>query len=414
MTFNDSIQYKDEKLYIDDVSIADIAAEAGTPIYVYSLKRAVQNFEQIKKAFSQFDAHIHYSAKANANLTILRTLIQQGAGIDAVSGGEIFRALKADVEAKNIVYAGVGKTEAEINYAVEQGVGWFNVENLAELSFIQAAAEKYNRKDVQIALRLNPEVTANTHPYIATGHGGAKFGLTSDVITLTLKQQDKYPLLKFAGIHLHIGSQLHSTAETISAVEKAIEIIKLFENIRTVNIGGGIPASYQADDALPSAEQFAAALHPLLKDYHVILEPGRSIIADAGILVTKVLYTKRQGGQTFVITDASMTELIRPALYQAEHTIVAVQDSPDMTVRTMQIAGPVCETTDMLGRNVMIPNPTPGSLIAILGAGAYGMVMASNYNARPRPAEIAIKADGSSWEVIRQRETWDDLIRGET
>lgn len=414
MTLNDSIRYENDHLTIDGIAISEIAAEVRTPVYIYSKQRILKNLDAMKTAFSRFDADIHYSVKANGNLSILRILVEAGAGIDAVSGGEIFRALKAGAPANNIVYAGVGKTESEIAYAVEQNVGWFNVENTAELEHIQAAAKRHQRESVQIALRLNPEVTASTHPYIATGHGGAKFGLTADVIEHILKQQGKYPELRFSGIHIHIGSQLHDTTATTQAVEKALDIIKSYPDIRTVNIGGGFPARYQEEETLPSLDDFARVLHPLLKDYKVIIEPGRSIIADAGILVTRILYRKRQGGQTFIITDASMTELIRPALYQAEHTILAVQEEPDMTIRTMQITGPVCETADMLGRNVMIPNPTPGSMLAILSVGAYGIVMASNYNARPRPSEVLVDGESKDWKIVRQRETWDDLIRGES
>lgn len=411
MSLNASIHYYDGSLYIDDVSASEIAEKVGTPVYVYSLKRVLDNYEGIKAAFSHLDSHIHYSAKANANLAILRTLIEAGAGIDCVSAGEIFRALKAGAKGENIVFAGVGKTGAEIQFALENDVGWFNVENIAELDIINQLASNYDLENVRVALRLNPEVTANTHPNIATGHGGAKFGLTAEAIAQVLANQARYSQVKIAGIHIHIGSQLGDTDGTVEAVEKALELITPYENIRTLNIGGGLPARYRAEADLPSFDDFADAISPLVKDYTVLLEPGRSIIADAGILLANVLYEKEQAGQRFIILDASMTEIMRPMLYQAYHEIVPLKRSSENIVT--QVVGPVCETTDVLGRDVPLPELSAGDGIAILTAGAYGMVMASNYNARPRPAEVVVNPDGKTWRIVRQRERWEDLLRGE-
>lgn len=412
MTLNNAIHYQNNVLHIDDIPVSDIVRDIGTPVYIYSLKRALANYERIKNAFADFDAHVHYSAKANANLAILRALIGAGAGIDAVSAGEIHRALTAGANPENIVFAGVGKAPDEIDYAVAQNVGWFNVENVAELQHIQAAAEKHNREDIPIALRLNPEVTASTHPYIATGHGGAKFGLTAEVINGILAHQQEYSRLKFAGLHVHIGSQLGDTTATQTAVNKALAVIAPYPAIRTLNIGGGFPAAYQTGQTLPDVAEFAAALKPLVKGYTLLLEPGRSIIADAGVLITQILYVKQQAAQTFYIVDASMTELIRPALYKATHEIVPVQQHENEK-NTAQIVGPVCETSDVLGRDVLLPTLQAGDALAILTAGAYGMVMSSNYNARPRPAEVVVNPDGSTWQIVRQRETWDDLLRSE-
>jgi diaminopimelate decarboxylase len=408
------------------VPVAEIAAQAGTPVYIYSLRRALENFHHIRKAFASLKPHIHYSAKANANLTLLRTLINAGAGIDAVSGGEIYKALKAGAAGADIVFAGVGKSPTEIQFALEQNVGWFNVENVDECYIINHLAAQLGCPPVQIALRFNPEVTANTHPYIATGHGGAKFGLTAQVITQLLLHQADYPNLKFAGIHIHIGSQLHDINATVQAVQAALELIAPYPEIRAVNIGGGLPVPYKPNQQMPPLEEFAAALTPLLAGYNVILEPGRSIIADAGMLITRILYVKRQAGQTFYITDASMSELIRPALYQAHHEIIPVknalgaqQSAEGNSARTLfplevNIVGPVCETADVLGRDVPLPEMQPGDLLAVLTAGAYGMVMASNYNQRPRPAEAVVSEDGQMWSIARERETWEDLVRLET
>jgi diaminopimelate decarboxylase len=406
--FNNSIHYQNDALYCDSTSLNEIAAECGTPTYIYSLARALANLHRIREAFASLNPHIHYSAKANANLTILRTLIEAGAGIDTVSAGEIHRALKAGAKPEDIVFAGVGKTSDELRYAVEQGVGWFNVENRAECDMLNQFVADAGGEPARIALRLNPEVTANTHPYIATGHGGAKFGLTAETIRNILDCQSDYPYLRFEGIHIHIGSQLHDITATKQAVQTALELIAPYPNIQTVNIGGGLPVAYKPDTELPSFEAFAHELTPLLKGYNIILEPGRSIIADAGLLLIKVLYIKRQAGETMVITDGSMSELIRPSLYKAHHEIVPVRRIMSSST-PVQVVGPVCETADVLGRDVPLQEVQPGDLLAVLTAGAYGMVMSSNYNARPRPAEVVV--DETGWRIARRRETWDDLVK---
>ncbi len=408
---NESIHYQNGRLHCDTIPIKNIVSQTGTPVYIYSEARVLSNLRRIQTAFNSLDVHVHYSAKANASLAILRTLVGAGAGIDAVSGGEIYRALLADVDPRRIVFAGVGKTTDELAYAIERGVGWFNVENIAELDVLNNLAEKRDSGAPQVALRLNPEVTANTHPYIATGHGGAKFGLTAAIIRDVLTQQARYPNLQFAGIHIHIGSQLGDTAATKDAIRAALELIAPYPAMRTVNIGGGLPVAYQPDDVVPDLDAFVAAIRPLLSDYTVLLEPGRSLIADAGILVAEVLYVKEQAGQTFVVTDASMTELIRPALYQARHEIVPVVEPTGTFRRATQIVGPVCETTDVLGRDVLLPEVATGDLLAVLTAGAYSMVMASNYNQRPRPPEVLVTNEG--WQITRRRETWDDLLSAE-
>jgi diaminopimelate decarboxylase len=318
------------------------------------------------------------------------------------------------------VFAGVGKTIDELRYALEQGVGWFNVENVLECQLIDDLCQEVGQKSARVALRFNPDISAKTHPYIATGHGGAKFGLSADVISNLLASRQAYPHLRFEGIHVHIGSQLHDTGATVRAIQTALDLIAPYPNIRTINIGGGLPVAYQTNEAIPSLQEFAQALTPLLKGREVILEPGRLIMADAGVMVVKVLYVKAQAGQTFVITDGSMAELIRPALYQAHHEIVPMSISPNNahdgrpsrnSNHVAQVVGPVCETADVLGRDVLLPDVQPGDLLAILTAGAYGMVMASNYNARPRPAEVVVTEQGNRWEIARRRETWDDMVR---
>lgn len=404
---NDSIRYQDRQLYCDSVAVSDIIAQVGTPVYIYSLRRALHNLSEIQAAFPQ--AHVHFSAKSNANLAVLNALIKHGAGIDTVSGGEIHRALLAGADPQSIVFAGVGKTSNELFFALDQNVGWVNIENVEEANLLNAIASTAG-KTIRTALRFNPDVTANTHPHIATGHGGAKFGLSADAIRWLLDRRNETPNLRYEGIHIHIGSQLHDTTATVEALRVTRELIAPYPFITTIDIGGGLPSRYQSGEALPTPADFATALKPLLDGYDVILEPGRSIIADAGLLVARVLYVKEQGDQTFLITDTGMTELIRPALYNAHHEIVPLT-IPDTTAGTMTAAvvGPVCETTDVLGRNVTLPAVQPGDLLAILNAGAYGMVMASNYNSRPRPPEIVVDEDGVRWHVSRRRETWQDL-----
>ena len=410
MVFNSSIRYLDERLTIDDIDLESIVNEVGTPAYIYSLARIRDNFGCLNAAFAPLHARFHFSVKANGNLDVLRALKDVGAGFDCVSGGEIFRALKAGAAAKDIVFAGVGKTRSEIEYAVHNGVGWINAENLAELAHIDAVAAEAGHLSLKVALRLNPQVTANTHPYMATGHGAAKFGLTSDAIRHVLNNQQQYPRLDITGIHMHIGSQLGDSKSTLAALDKLLALARDFPQITTINLGGGLPVAYRLGETPPALEPLAAELAQSLKPYAVLLEPGRAIVADAGLLVADVLYVKRQAGQTFVIVDASMAELIRPALYGAHHEIMPLRKTNGETLTT-QVVGPVCESADMLARDRDLPPLEPGDRVALMTAGAYGMTMASNYNARPRPPEVVV--DGDRWWVSRRRETWADMLLGE-
>ncbi len=407
---NHSIRYFQNELYCDDIPVQSITAEVGTPVYIYSLKRVLANLSRIREAFAAVQPHIHYSAKANANLAILRTLVNAGAGIDAVSAGEIHKALLVGTKPEDIVFAGVGKTRDELRYALEQNVGWFNVENSLELQYINDLVAELKREPARVALRLNPDITAATHRYIATGHKAAKFGLSIQTVKEILKKRSQFPHLKIEGIHIHIGSQLHNTAATRRAVQVVLECLAPYPEIRTVNIGGGMAVRYAEDEDIPRWEDFGAAIAPLLKDYQVILEPGRSLVADAGLMAVTVLYFKEQGGEPILITDGSMAELIRPALYEAHHEIVPVNKSPSPdTYLNFHVVGPVCESADALGHNVSLAQMEPGALLAVLTAGAYGMVMASNYNQRLRPPEVVVAEDGASWKLARRRETWEDL-----
>ncbi|MCY3917786.1 MAG: diaminopimelate decarboxylase [Chloroflexi bacterium] len=410
MVFNSSIRYLDKRLTVDEIDIEAIVNEVGTPAYLYSLARMRRNFHRLRTAFASVNARLHFSVKANGNLDVLRALDAVGAGFDCVSGGEIYRVLEAGAVADDIVFAGVGKTRAELAYAIKNGVGWINVENVGELALIDQLAGDANGKAVRVALRLNPEVTALTHPHMATGHGAAKFGMTADVIRDLLDRPEAYPRIRFAGIHMHIGSQLGDLSATLAALDKLLALTTDYPWINAINLGGGLPVAYRFNEAIAAPDQLAVQLSHRLKGYDVLLEPGRAIVADAGLLVAEALYVKRQAGQTFVVVDASMAELIRPALYGAHHEIVPLRQIEGDTVTT-QVVGPVCESADLLGADRELPPLKPGDKVALMTAGAYGMTMASNYNARPRPVEAVV--DGERWWVSRRRETYADLLRNE-
>ena len=303
MVFNNSIRIVDGALMIDDFPVLIIAREVETPLYVYSLKRIQENYRRLKASFEPVGARVHYSAKANSNSAILQTLIDEGAGIDAVSGGEIARALHAGADAQDIVFAGVGKTVAEIKYAVERGIGCFNVENELELEHISQAASSLGTHKVQVALRFNPEVAANTHRHISTGHGGAKFGLTEQAINGALSQADRYPNLNLCGIHVHIGSQLGDSVATLEALAKTKALIGPYPEIHTINLGGGFPVAYKHDQSIPALEKLVSDIAPHLHGYQVLLEPGRSIVADAGFLVSDSALCEGTGRQDLSISS---------------------------------------------------------------------------------------------------------------
>lgn len=407
---NDSFGYKGGELCCDGLPLRVIAEAVGTPVYVYSAARLCHNAARLQRAFAPLGAELHYSLKANANLTLVRLLHQAGLGMDAVSAGEIHRALRAGVDPARIVFAGVGKTPAEIRFALRAKIGWFNVESRDELALLdRLAAEEGDMP--RVALRLNPDLQAQTHPHIATGHATAKFGLSPQDVSDLLKTRQVYAHLRVAGIHVHIGSQLGTVAETVEAVRLAQALAAPYPDVRTLNIGGGFPVPYTAGDHYPPPEEFAQALAPLMAGWHVLAEPGRSVIADAGALVIGVVAVKEQGGQRFVIADGGMTDLLRPALYGATHDIVPLQERAEAFAPAV-VAGPVCESTDVLHRAALLPPLRAGDRLAVLTAGAYGMAMASNYNLRRRPPEVLV--ENGDWRVIRRRETWDDLLRLET
>jgi diaminopimelate decarboxylase len=406
---NEHFTYLHGVLCCDGISLDSIADEVGTPFYVYSAARIRANVHQIQKAFAALNPTIHYSLKANANLSLIRLMHEQKIGMDAVSAGEIYRALQAGVPAENIVYAGVGKTADEIRYALEVGVGWFNVESGGELASLNQIAGEMGKTAVA-ALRLNPDVQAQTHHHIATGHGGTKFGMSAETIKRILANRADYFHIHVQGIHIHIGSQLADVQASVEAVRRAQALAEPYSDIRTINIGGGFPVPYTEQDHYPAPQEFANALAPLLHGWNVKLEPGRFIAANAGALVISTLYIKIQEGRRFIITDGSMTELIRPALYEAVHPVYSAYQSDEQATEAM-VVGPVCESADMLSRSAVLPPLQPGARLVVMMAGAYGMVMASNYNMRTRPPEILV--ENGHWRVIRRRETWQDLLQFE-
>ncbi|PJF31029.1 MAG: diaminopimelate decarboxylase [Candidatus Thermofonsia Clade 1 bacterium] len=403
------LSYHNGSLHWRTHDLAAIAAQIGTPCYIYDLDGMCAKLRALQRAFPQ--AEIHYSLKANANLAVIRALSAAGAHFDAVSGGEIFRALCAGVTPDRIVFAGVGKTRHELDYALRLGVAWVNVESSGELARIAQLAAAIGVRP-RLALRLNPDVRADTHPHIATGHAAAKFGIPLDEAAHILNDYapERAPY-RLEGLHVHIGSQLHSVERTVEALQAALALMDRFPFLQTLDLGGGFPVSYIGEDA-PSIEAFAAAILPLLegRPMRLILEPGRYIAAENGLLLVEVQYVKHTNSGTFYIVDGGMTELIRPALYEATHGVLPLRQS-NAEATLAHVVGPICESADVLRTHVHLPPLAEGDLLAILHAGAYGAVMGSTYNARPLPPEVVL--EGDSWRVARRRQVWDDLVRDE-
>ena len=407
--------YRDGVLFCEELRVPDIAEEVGTPFYLYSKNTFVRHFQVVDQAFSGIPHLVCFSVKANSNVAILHLLAGEGAGADVVSAGELFRALKAGIDPKKIVFAGPGKTTAEIEYALQQGILMFNVESSQELKLIDQIAQNMDVR-APIALRVNPGVDPKTHPYIATGLKQSKFGLPLKEAMAEYEVAQKLPGLNPVGVHQHIGSQILESGPFEESVQKIANLAKnlreLGIDIKYINIGGGFGIQY-TDENAPAPDQYAAALAPLLADSgcSIVLEVGRMISGNAGILVTKVLYEKQGEEKKFVVVDAAMNDLIRPSLYQAVHQIVPVVQEDDAAEQKVDVVGPVCESADFLAQDYDMPEVEPGDLLAVLTAGAYGFSMSSNYNSRPRVPEILVS--GRKAYVIRCRETLEDLIRGE-
>jgi len=408
------IEFRSERAYCQDVPLADLASAFATPLYVYSRQRLEANYRRVADAFVPLGARVRYSVKANSSGAILRLLRDWASGFDVVSSGELYRTLRAGADPKTIVFAGVGKTDAELNFAVESGVGWINVESSEEIEALDAIANAKGARP-RAALRLNPVVEADTHPHIATGGARSKFGIDLDEAERLLAEATRFPHVDLAGLHVHVGSQLASPEATVEAVCKALVLIDRYR-LRMLDIGGGFPVNYGAGESsttlTPDPSVFAQALAPMLRhrDLELLIEPGRSIVADVGLLLTRVLNVKQREGRQMVVVDAGMTELIRPALYGAYHPIVPL-DMQQADLVATDVVGPVCESADAFARDRPLPPLKRGDLLAITHAGAYGMSMASNYNSRPRPAEVMV--DGALVSLIRKRETFEDLLANE-
>ncbi len=408
--------YRQGEYYCEDVPLSRIAKEAGTPFYVYSHATLVRHFRALDSAFQSVPHIIAFAMKANSNLAILRLMAREGSGADIVSGGELYRALKAGVPPSKIVFAGVGKNREEIRYALKSGILMFNVESSDELRAIDDVAAEMRTK-ARVALRVNPDVDPKTHPYISTGMKKSKFGISADRALEEFKLASSLKHIDVAGVHKHIGSQLTDIAPFVDALKKVLELVEQLKEqgigIRYINVGGGLGITY-SDETPPEPKDLAAAISPLLRDLKctVIMEPGRVIVGNAGALVTKVLYQKASDVKRFVIVDAAMNDLIRPSLYGAFHEIKPVREMPAAKLVTVDVVGPVCESGDFLAKDRAMPEVKTGDLLAVMSAGAYGFVMASNYNSRPRVPEILVK--GKEIHVIRERESLADLVRGET
>lgn len=424
----DHFEYINGILHCERVSIEDIVEQVGTPAYIYSSATLLHHYKAFTEAFARLDPIICFSIKSLANLNILKLLADEGSSFDVTSGGELFRARDAGCDMSTVVFAGVGKTDREITDAIEAGIGLFNVESEEEFENISRIAAAGGKK-THAALRLNPDVyDPKTHTYTVTGKKETKFGVDIERAIRFFERygHDKNVLLD--GIHIHIGSPIYSPEPYVEAIKKTLSVIdrlreKGFE-IRTLDIGGGYAADYEQESS-PTAADYAGEIVPLLKDTRlkIIIEPGRQISCNSGILLTEVQYVKQGGDKQFVIVDASMTELIRPALYDGKHFIYPARlpegqptpprqfdYSPPGGVK-VDVVGGVCESSDFLGKDRILPPATKGDLLAVFSAGAYGFVMASQYNSRPRPCEILV--DGDSWRIIRRRETYDDIVKAE-
>lgn len=421
----DYFAYRNGTLFAEEAGVQKIAGAVGTPVYIYSKATFIDHLRKVRRAYSRVDTTVCFSVKACGNVNILKFLAQQGSGFDIVSGGELYRVLQAAGEPAKVVYAGVGKTDKEITEALDAGIAYFNIESEAELeNLIRLARQKGKRP--KAALRINPDVDPKTHTYTTTGKKESKFGVDIGRAQKVFAEYGKNDSVNLCAIHIHLGSAGHTVEPYVEAIEKTMVLVDRLRadgfKIEMLDIGGGYGADYVTAQS-PTADDYAAAIVPMLKDKRLklILEPGASIAANAAILLTRVLYVKTGGKKKFVIVDAGMNDLIRPPLYGAFHFIwparvdgryVPPRRAKDLRLEgaeVVDVVGPICEAADFFAKDRPMPPLKRGDLLAIFSAGAYGFTMSSNYNARPRPAEVLV--DGSNFEVIRRRENYNDLIR---
>ena len=412
-------QYRNGEMFAEEVPLKHIAREVGTPAYIYSLATLKRHYKVFDQAFVKVPHIVCFSVKANSNLALLRTFAKEGSGFDIVSGGELFRALKAGGDPKKIVFSGVGKKRQEIEYALNTGILMFNVESEQELIVLDEIAAAVGKK-APISLRVNPDVDPQTHPYISTGMKKAKFGVDIKKSLETYKKAVSLTNIDVVGVDCHIGSQLTSVTPFVDALAKVREYLdrvlagemkKEGGEIRYLDLGGGLGINYH-DETPPLPEEYANAIVQGLEGLNVtlILEPGRVIVGNAGILLTEVQYIKETETKTFVIVDGGMNDLIRPALYGSYQAIQPVMKNNAETI-VADVVGPICESGDFFAKDREITRPKRGDLLAVMSAGAYGFTMASNYNSHPKPPEVLV--DGDKYYVVRRRESMDDLINGE-
>ena len=422
-----SFHYLDGRLFCEEVDLATAAERLGTPLYVYSAGTIFDHYHRLDEALAGLDHLICYAVKANSNRAILHLLAEAGAGFDIVSGGELYRVVRAGGDASKCTFAGVGKSREEIEYALEQQVYSFNIESEAELDYInQIAAAKKQR--AAIALRVNPDVAAPTHKYIATGQSENKFGVPLDRVATVYERAAKMPNIIIRGIQMHIGSQITEAAPFVAAIETIAPLVGELKSrypLEFFSIGGGLGIAYESSIASGRADWWSAnRSHPLtIRDYanaivsplkkiglRILLEPGRLLVGNAGVLLTRVRYIKQSGQKKFAIVDAGMNDLIRPALYGSYHEIVPLKESHATTTK-IDVVGPVCESGDFFAQEREMPPLQAGDLLAVMSAGAYGFVMASTYNSRPLSAEVLVRGDKVA--LVRERQVLEDLTRGE-
>jgi diaminopimelate decarboxylase len=412
-----NFEYRQGELHCEQVPVSQIAKQVGTPCYIYSHATLIRHIRAYDSAFNNIPHLIAFAMKANSNLAILRLMAKEGSGVDIVSGGELFRALKAGVSPSKIVFAGVGKNAEEIRDALQAGILMFNIESSAEMHAINDVAASIGKR-APVALRINPDIDPKTHPYISTGLKKSKFGIAANRALEEFRVASTLRHIHVVGVHAHIGSQLTEVTPFVESLKKVLGLVDALKgqgiNIRYLNIGGGLGITY-SDEKPPLPHELAEAISPLVKglDLTLVMEPGRVIVGNAGILVTKALYEKIGESKRFVIVDAAMNDLIRPSLYSAYHEIRPVSEAlMHRPKHPVDVVGPVCESGDFLAKDRSLPEVKPGDLLAVMSAGAYGFVMASNYNSRPRVPEVLVK--DNEVHVIRARESYDDLVRGET
>jgi diaminopimelate decarboxylase len=408
--------YSQNDYYCEQVPLADLAHHVGTPAYVYSSRTILENYAAYTQAFGALPHTVCYAVKANSSLAVLALLAKAGAGFDIVSGGELARVLAAGGDVSRVVFSGVGKTAAELEYALDNGIHSFNCESEPEIELLNSLAARRGLK-AGFSIRVNPDVDASTHPYIATGLSQNKFGVAIERARAVYEHARTLDYLSAEGVSCHIGSQILDPSPLLEAVDMLLELALQLRAagslVRHLDLGGGLGIAYRPGEIAPAVAAFVEGLRERLADtgLTVMVEPGRSIVGPAGVLLTRVLYRKRNGAKEFIVVDAAMNDLIRPALYQAHHEIVPLRRTALPPV-TADVVGPICESGDFLARDRPMANAMPGDFLAVCATGAYGFVQSSNYNSRPRAVEVLV--DGAAYRVIRLRETYADLMRGET